>query len=176
MDFWALILEYRADVQGFASWAICLSALYWGGWPERLVAIVWLFLFKITDGIYHQAFEVEFLFTEVDVWHASLDSVAAAAWIFIAVQSNRNYPMWIAALQILAAFAHLARGIAEPITQIAYATMAFAPAYLQLIIFAAGIVRHVMRKRKYGPYRDWRPQLATPFRSKTLPEILKGQM
>lgn len=175
MDAWTLLLDYRADAQYIASWAICLAALYWGGGPERLVALVWIVLFHIVDGIYHQIYDVDFLFTGVDVWHASLDALAAAAWIFIAVQSNRNYPMWIAALQILVACAHLARGVAEPITQIAYAMMAFAPGYLQLLIFAAGIIRHVMRKRKFGGYRDWRAPLVHPFKARSLPDLLKGQ-
>ena len=175
MSVWTLFLEYRADLQYTASWLICLAALYWGSWPERLVALVWIVLFHIVDGIYHQLFDTEYIFTGVDVWHAGLDALAAAAWMFIAVQSNRNYPMWIAALQILAACAHLARGIAEPITQIAYATMAFAPGYLQLIIFAAGLIRHVLRKQQHGEYRDWRPPLVNPFRARTIHDIPKGQ-
>lgn len=149
-------LLFRAEAQSIYAWVICGAALIWGGGPERVIAGVWLFLFKFVDEIYHAVFERAYQLVSVDVAHAAIDSAAAFAWVFVALYANRNYPLFIAAMQLLAVTAHVARGIAEPISPIAYAAMAFAPAYFQLIILTAGLARHIVRKRKHGAYRDWR--------------------
>ena len=170
-----LALEFRAEAQSIYAWLICGAALFWGGGPERATALVWLLLFKFGDAAYHAIFDYGFQLIEVDFFHAGLDLTAALAWVLIALYANRNYPLWIAAMQILAATAHMARGIAEQIAPIAYAVMAFTPAYFILLFLTIGLVRHVMRKRKYGKYRDWRAPLVTPFKAKSIPDILKGQ-
>ena len=79
-------------------------------------------------------------------------------WIVIAVHANRNYPLFMAALQLLVVSAHVARGLIEAIAPIAYAVMVIAPGWLQLLLLATGLARHLRRKRRYGAYRDWRVQ------------------
>lgn len=166
--------DLRADVQSIYAWVICGAALIWGGGPERAVALVWLIFFKLIDGIYHAVFTEDYQLVTVDLFHAGMDASAALCWLLIALYANRNYPLWIAAMQILAVIAHVARGIAEPISPIAYATMAFAPAYFQLLFLTVGLARHIIRKREYGKYRDWRVPL--PFSSKPRPDGLMRQM
>ena len=63
-------------------------------------------------------------------------------------------------MQVLIMAGHLARGMIEAIAPIAYATMVVAPGWIQLLILGAGVTRHILRKRKFGPYREWR----TPVR------------
>lgn len=159
-----LAFEYRAEFQSVYAWIICVAALVFGGGPERAFAMVWLILFKIVDGIYHAFVEQSYQMIGVDVFHASLDAIALVVWVAIALFANRNYPLWIAAMQLLAVVAHLARGLVESIAPVAFAVMAFAPGYFQLAFITVGLVRHLLRKREYGSYRDWRVVRARPGR------------
>lgn len=151
-----LASDYRATAQDFLAYTLCFAALIWGGGPERLIAVTWLVLFELSIELYRNVFGAEYKLTEVDLFLASTDILAGMIWIAVALYANRNYPLWIAAMQLLAVTAHVARGLVEAISPIAYIAMVIAPGWFQLIFLAIGLTRHVMRKRKYGPYRDWR--------------------
>lgn len=152
-----LVTEYRGFAQDILAVLICGAALIWGGVPERIVAASWFFLFKVAGHIYRGIFGVEgYQLAEVDWFLASVDFVAGAIFIFVALYANRNYTLWIAAMQLLAMTAHLARGLVEAIAPVAYVFMVVAPGWFQLIILAIGLIRHVLRKRRFGTYRNWR--------------------
>ncbi len=91
-----------------------------------------------------------------DFFHAGLDVFLLVALVPIALHANRSYPLWIAALQVVATLAHLARGLFDQIAPIAYAILFVAPSYFQIILLAAGIVLHIRRQRRHGSYRSWR--------------------
>ena len=151
-----LAFEYRGAIQDLLAFAIFLAALKWGSAPERAVILVWIVLFEVIDGLYHLVSNAGYTLTDVDLWHASLDGLAGVIWIAIALFANRNYPLWIAAMQLLALMAHAARGLTDSISPVAYISMAVAPGWLQLLFMAVGLFRHARRKRQYGKYRDWR--------------------
>ncbi|MEL6878681.1 MAG: hypothetical protein AAGL68_11380, partial [Pseudomonadota bacterium] len=133
-----------------------LAALIWGSGPERAVAATWLIVFEFFGRLYRLGFETGYKLSDVDFFLATSDGLAGVVWIAVALSANRNYTLWIAGLQVLAMTAHLARGMAEAISPIAYGTMVVAPGWFQLLFLGIGLSRHVMRKRKYGSYRDWR--------------------
>ena len=151
-----LILEYRDEAQSIFAWLVCLSALRWGGGPERAIAIVWLIVFKGMEFIYHAVWEVPFKLDQMDVFHALTELLVAGLFILIALNANRLYTLWIAAFQIIATSAHLVREFVEAVTPLVYAIMVVVPSYFQLLIFACGLILHAKRRRKYGVYRDWR--------------------
>lgn len=151
-----LTSDFRLVLQTYVAWTICLAALIWGGGPERAVALTWLLIFEIADGLYHAVFEQSYSLVNVDAFHAAHDVVAWIGFTFIALNANRNYTLCIAAMQLLAVVAHLSRSLSEMITPIAYAVMVIAPGWLQLLCLTIGLLRHVRRKRRYGEYRDWR--------------------
>lgn len=150
-----LASENRAFVQDLLAWSVCIAALIWGAGPERIIALVWLILFEGVIG-FLLSDVVGYRYGEIDVVVASIDLCAGIAWIAVALYANRNYPLCIAAMQLLAMTSHLAKGLVETVSPIAYAFMAVAPSWFVLGFFAAGLVRHVLRKRRYGSYRDWR--------------------
>lgn len=154
--FELLFSEYRPILQDVFAWTLCCAALVWGGAPERIIAASWLLLFEIGTSLHSLAIAPVRQVGAVDWYFAGLDLIGGAIWIMVALYANRNYPLWIAGMQVLAMSAHLARGISEAISPVAYATMVIAPGYFQLIFLAIGLTRHVRRKRKYGRYRDWR--------------------
>ena len=151
-----LASDYRAYAQDILAYTICIVALIWGGGPERAVAVTWLILFEFAIGMYRNILGAEYRLTEIDLFLASTDILAALVWITVALYANRNYPMWIAGMQLLAMTAHVARGLVEAISPITYIAMVIAPGWFQLIFLGIGLSRHIMRKRKHGAYRDWR--------------------
>lgn len=151
-----LASENRALVQDILAWTICLVALVWGSGPERAVAAAWLLVFEVLVGAYQLLSEPGFKRTDVDLFLATTDIIAAFIFIAIALYANRTYPLWIAGMQLLALTAHVARGLADTVSPVAYTTMVIAPGWLQLVFLGCGFGFHILRKRKYGAYRDWR--------------------
>lgn len=151
-----LASENRIIAQDALAFILCLAALFWGGGPERAVAATWFFIFEIAGRAYRAIWGASIQLVGVDYFLASSDILAGIIWILIALYANRTYVLWIAGLQMLAIMAHLARGLAESISPIGYGVMVVAPGWFQLFLLAGGLIGHVRRKRKYGPYRDWR--------------------
>jgi len=151
-----ILIEYRGQIQDVLLIALCVAAFIWGGGPERIVAATWLIVFELAGRIQNWIFGDSVQLTGVDWFIASIDLVAGVIFVGVALYANRNYTLWIAAMQVLAVTAHLARGIADLIAPMAYAVMFIVPGWIQLFLMSAGLVRHILRKRKYGQYRDWR--------------------
>ena len=151
-----LFSDYRPYTQDILAWVLCCTALVWGGGPERVVAVTWLLLFEIGTLLHKAIFGEPRQLESVDWYFAGIDAFAAGIWIFVALYANRNYTMWIAAMQLLAVTAHLSRGLVEAISPVTYATMVIAQGWLQLLFLGTGLARHLMRTRKFGDYRDWR--------------------
>jgi hypothetical protein len=167
-----LINTHRADIQYIVSLLVGLAMLRWGGGPERAIAVMFtgvmmlpLIMFRIwaTTG--------SMMFGSLAPIYVALDVVALAGFVMIALNANRNYPLWIAGFQIVAVGAHLVRGLIDTISPMAYVLLAVGPSYCQLALMLAGLLRHRARCRKFGSYRDWRighglPKLAAMFSGK----------
>lgn len=158
--FELLDFNYRFLVQDLVFYGLFLGTLAWGAGPERLIAATWLVFFEILPKLYRAIWSEGYQLEQVDLFYASMDGMAALVWIFVALYANRNYPLVIAAMQLLVMAAHLARGLIETISPVAYAAMMIAPGWIQLFILGAGLTRHFLRQRRYGPYREWRLPIA----------------
>lgn len=156
-----LAFEYRDEFQSIAAWLICSAALVWGGGPERAIALTWLVLFKAVDNTVRVVWGTQFMPDGLAMFAAVNDLAALAIFVFVALQANRVYTLWIAALQLLVLLAHVARGLADQISPISYTILAFAPGYFQLCLLAGGLFLHTKRRRRFGGYRDWRPGVGT---------------
>lgn len=151
-----LLSENRIALQALLVVIICSAAFLKGGGPERAFAMTWILLFEVVQRGYKALGKESWQFAQTDMFLASVDILAAVIFTVLAVNANRIYPLWIAGLQVLALTAHLARGMTDLISPIAYAVMVTIPGWLQLIILGSGIVLHRRRERQFGPYRAWR--------------------
>ncbi len=151
-----LLLENRVDAQRIASVIMALAMWRWGGAPERILALTFVGLFTLPLLFLDFATAGTVMFSDRGYLIVAIDVLAGLIFVGLALHANRNYPLWIAGFQVVAVTAHLARGIVEAITPIAYAVMVIGPSYFQLILMLAGLVRHLRRKQRHGEYRDWR--------------------
>ncbi len=135
--------------------ALALAALRWGAGPERALTGL-LVGMSISDAANHALFEVGARFMTVDTGHVIIDLAALAVSLAVAISANRMYPLWFAAFQLIAVFAHIARELAHDTAALAYQILFIGPSYCQIIILALGIWLHRRRVRQYGPYRSWR--------------------
>lgn len=150
-----IVQELRVELQTIAFVLLALAAWRWGGGPERALAAVLIWL-KAADWVYHGILQGSLDLHDIDRAHALIDIAACAGAFAVALYANRIYPLWFAAVQLLAVFAHLARAMAVDILPVVYAIMFIAPSYLQICILAAGLLLHRRRVRRFGPYRSWR--------------------
>lgn len=147
---------YRATTQHLVAFLLAGAIWRWGGGPER-----WLmgsFLATMVLPVY-VVWWLRLGAAEVGPYAPFMlmvDLLATALFVAIALQANRNYPLWIAGFQIVALVAHMARAMVEDGSTLAFAILIIGPSYCQLLVLIGGSVRHWLRERRFGTYRDWR--------------------
>ena len=151
-----LLNLYRVEALHIASVLLALAIWRWGAAPERwLIGVfiatmvapfhvsAWLGLGNLAFGPYNWVF-------------VAIDLLAAAGFVAIALNANRNYPLWVAGFQVVSVAAHMVRGLGDMVSPLAYLILAVGPSYCQLLLIGTGFVRHALRERRFGSYRDWR--------------------
>ncbi|WP_095012866.1 hypothetical protein [Tsuneonella mangrovi] len=146
--------EFRVWFQTATFALVALAAWRWGGGPERALAgiLVW---FKVAD-IFNHALFGGIAVDRVQTGHLVIDIVGTLVAVPVALYANRIYPLWFAALQVIALMAHLAKDMVQQISLLAYSMMYVIPSYLQTFLLAGAIWAHYRRVRRYGPYPSWR--------------------
>ncbi|MDA9918626.1 hypothetical protein N9D37_01945, partial [Erythrobacter sp.] len=109
-------------------------------------------------------------------FYIAIDIIACVAFVLIALNANRNYPLWLAGFQVVALAAHMVRGLVDSVSPLAYAILVIGPSYFQLILMLVGLIRHIRREKKHGEYRDWRVPWSTLFGKKTIPDGLGNHL
>lgn len=145
----------RSGLQMVAFAFLVILALRYGAGPERAVAFI-IGQMPVTDALYHAIFQTAARLSDVEMGHLTIDLVTAVGLIFIALQANRMYTLWIGSFQLVALQAHLIRELVSEVSPIAYFTMQTLPSYFQILILAIGLRCHYRRELQYGRYREWR--------------------
>lgn len=137
---------------------IALFSAIQGGHPERWASaiivggIVLDLIIQATIG--HRSFE------HFDISRLSIDLVQFTALLIIALRANRNYPLGLAAAQLLAIVGNLAALFHRDGWNEAYWAMTQMPILLQLSILAGGLWAHRRRVSRIGNYNSWSPRMA----------------
>lgn len=154
-----LFNAYRADAQHIASVILALAIWRWGAAPERwLIGVFVGFLLAPLYVVKLLGID-DFTFGPYAWIYVGTDLIAAAGFVLIALNANRNYPLWVAGFQLVAVSAHAVRGMVESVSPLAYLILAIGPSYCQLLVIFGGFVRHLLRERRFGQYRAWRASL-----------------
>lgn len=157
-----LVNNHRGDLQYISSLLVGLAMWRWGGGPERGVAIFFTGVLILPLVAFRIFGTGTLIFGNFAMLYVGLDAIALLGFVLIALNANRNYPLWIAGLQLVAVGAHMVRGFADAVSPLAYAILAVGPSYGQLVLMIIGLLRHRWRLRRYGEYRDWRTGHALP--------------
>jgi hypothetical protein len=156
VELFEVINACRVPVLHLTSILLAAAIWRWGGAPERwligiffgtmvlpVYPILWLGVQALETG---PAAPVGLM----------IDLAAAGLFMSIALQANRNYPLWIAGFQLVAVTTHVVRTLIDGISPLAIALLVIGPSYCQLLLILGGFLRHTSRSKRFGPYREWR--------------------
>ena len=133
---------------------IGIAVMHYGAGPERVVLQI-LLAATLLDFAYHGIIGPAH-YRDVDIGHFSLDSATFIGLMWVGLRANRVWPLWVCAFQLQPLAVHLAMILRLPSNPMAYWVMMAFPSDLEVIALGLGTLAHVYRKRRIGPYRDWR--------------------
>lgn len=151
-----LFNDYRAPAQHLTSVLLAAAIWRWGGAPERWLIGVFLATMVVPLHVARWLGLDAYALGPYTPMIAICDLVAMPLFVGIALNANRNYPLWIAGFQLVAVVAHLVKAVVGGISPLALAILVIGPSYCQLALLIGGFVRHARRERRFGPYREWR--------------------
>lgn len=122
----------------------CGYALYRGGFSERTVAVVCLLATLLSISIHPSTGR----YASVNVSELVIDSLVLAAFVTVALRSDRFWPLWIAGLQLTSSFAHLFKAIDPELIPHAYAAAVRFWSYPMLLILFIGTWRAHRRRQQ----------------------------
>jgi hypothetical protein len=138
--FWALLV------------LTCGYALWRGRKYEQLSAIIFIAA-SVSSVILRSPVEHRYLGVEVS--DLLIDSFVLVSMLFIALRSDRFWPLWVAGLQLTISMSHLLKAIQPDLLPLAYAAAERFWSYPTLIIlFVAAWRQH---KRKLAEQRTLAP-------------------
>ncbi|HWU95745.1 MAG TPA: hypothetical protein VN029_09100 [Sphingomonas sp.] len=129
---------------------LCLAALGWGGWPERIVAF--LFLAAAAGSILLKS-SVTGGYRTIEIGVLIVDLLLLAGLVWVMVQADRRWLIWVVALQAISTTGHLAKLVTPDLSRMAYALMVGASSYPALLLLCLGIVAHHRARRRGAPDR-----------------------
>ncbi|MDZ4140218.1 MAG: hypothetical protein U0995_13665 [Erythrobacter sp.] len=147
---------YRTDAQHIASVLLALAIWRWGAAPERWLIAVFIAAMVVPVKVFEWLDLGNLVMGQLSWVYVTVDLLAGVGFVVVALNANRNYPLWIAGFQLVAISAHGVKSMVDSVSPLAYLVLAAGPSYCQLALIFAGFARHVTRTRQFGPYRDWR--------------------
>lgn len=152
--------NYRSDAQHIASVLLALAIWRWGAGPERWLISIFIAAMVMPVYAYWLLDLGDAAIGPYAGAYVLIDLLACAAFVAVALNANRNYPLWIAGFQLVVMVAHLVRSVVDSVSPLAFAILMIGPSYVQLLLLTGGFLRHRQREHRFGPYREWR--LAAP--------------
>jgi hypothetical protein len=153
--------QYRGTIQLLVMIALTILAWKRGADPERDTALV-LLAIALLGWVYRHLGLPEMQgqiiggYFNTDLFYVLVDTAAFAILFAIALFANRIYPLWIAGFQLTSAAMHLVNEIVEQQAPFAYALLNILPSYFMMLSMTLGLVLHVRREKRWGPYPSWR--------------------
>ena len=134
--------------------AACLYALRRGGAPERWVAGMMAAAAVSTALL---PYRPGLTFRSVDEPQLLVDVALMIGLTSLAVRADRYWPLWVAALQVIAIAAHLVRAMDATIVPAVYNQAIGKLAYPMILLLIAGTWRHRRRGLAGTRDADWSP-------------------
>lgn len=129
----------------------CSYALWRGGQPEKIVAIVLTSGCFLTTGAASHSGG----FQSVESGILAVDLICLVGLVAIALRADRFWPLWMAAFQLIGTAGHAVRLVDATIVPTTYAFMLAIWAYPMIVLLIAGTWRHRKRLARFGFDRSW---------------------
>lgn len=133
--------------------AASFYALRWGGAPERWTAWMMAAAAALTALLPYNA---DVSFQSINPTTFAVDVILMLGLCGLAIRADRYWPMWMAALQLIAIAVHVVRGIDPTILPVVYNRSVGKVAYPMILLLVIGTRRHASRLNA-GAERDWSP-------------------
>jgi hypothetical protein len=133
--------------------AICAFVLFRGSMPERLGAAVALAGTALTIAM-ASTFPSRFRHIETGVM--IVDALTFLAFTWLALRSNRFWPIWVAGLQGATIIMHLTRLMVPEVMPRAYMDAVALWSYPILALLLIGAIRHRRRLKEFGSDPMWK--------------------
>jgi hypothetical protein len=124
---------------------VCAYAFWRGRAEERWAAAVCLLASLISVALLGP---VQLRYSGIEIGVLAVDMVTFAAFTWIALRSERFWPLWIAGIQLTTSMGHLLKAVDADLVPIAYAAALRLWSYPILIILAVGTWRSHKRERR----------------------------
>jgi hypothetical protein len=151
---------YRGDVQHLASVILAVAIWRLGAAPERWMMAIFIAAMVLPTRLFGLLGLGNPAFGHYAWIYVAIDIAAGIGFVAVALNANRNYPLWVAGFQLVAISAHAVKALVDTVSPLAYLILASGPSYCQLALIFGGFVRHRMRLRVFGPYRAWRAPMS----------------
>lgn len=122
----------------------CGYALYRGGRYERLVAVICIAATIATMAVNSP---LNRMYADIEQGALLVDLAVLAAFVAVALVSDRFWPLWIAGLQLTTSFAHFLKAVDPELVPLAYGAAVRFWGYPILLILFFGAWRHRHRLR-----------------------------
>jgi hypothetical protein len=123
----------------------CGYALWRGRSDERTAAAVCLLATVATQLVIPPP---SMRYTNIDLQLVLIDAAVLAAFVAVALRSERFWPLWIAGLQLTISISHVLKAVDQSLLPRAYAAAAVLWSYPILIIIAVGTWRSHQRRTR----------------------------
>jgi hypothetical protein len=134
----------------------CLYSATKGGLPERFAGLLILLAYLMSVVLQDSD---HLRFQNVDGGLLLVDSVLLFALIYLAIISQRFWPLWMSAMQVITVFSHFPIAIKEGILPWAYWRAISMWSYPMLFLLVAGTWWHQKRLKQSGRDDPWKPSL-----------------
>ena len=123
--------------------ASCCGYAFWRGRGDvRIAAAVCLLATAVTNLVLHSPLDSH---RQLETGVLAIDVLVFGAFVWLALSSQRFWPLWVAGLQLTSLLAHLARVSGIDLLPVAYAAAERFWSYPILIIIAVGAARQHRR-------------------------------
>ena len=123
--------------------AVCSYAGWQGGWPERAGAAI-MFLGSVLSVVAAMSFYPGWRSPEAGIF--IVDLLVLAAFVNLALYSDRFWPIWVTSFHLIAVTIHVATLADRSVAALAYASAQEFWAYPMLVGIAVGTWNHRRRQ------------------------------
>jgi hypothetical protein len=132
--------------------ACCSYALWRGGAPERIGAIIFIMATTLTVAA---ATSLRPAFRSLEAGILVVDTVVFVAFLLLALRSRRFWPLWMTGLQAVQVAGHAAQLASPEMMPWAYSVAQGIWSYPMMALLVAGTWRHQTRLGLKGPDTPW---------------------